>query len=173
MNAMKRLAAAALFAVIGLTLATPAAAQWKWRDGGRIVFSDRPPPARIPERAILERPQGMERNAVPPSPTGPSLIEPTPAPVVAAPASASTEPALEAKLRKEAEEKAAKQKAEEARLASARAENCLRAKGQLKLLEDGVRIAKTNEKGEREILDDKQRSDEQGRVRKIVASDCR
>ncbi len=173
-NAMNRLAATALVALIGLTLATPASATlWKWRDGGRIVFSDRPPPASIPDRAILERPTGMERGAVPPSPTGPSLVDPTPAPVAAEPASAATEPALEAKLRKEAEAKAAKQKADEAKLASARAENCLRAKGQLKLLDDGVRIAKTNQKGEREILDDKQRGEEQARVRKIIASDCK
>lgn len=171
---MNRLAAIALVALAGATLATPAAAtQWKWRDGGRIVYSDRPPPARIPERAILERPPGMERGAVPPSPTGPSLVDPTPAPVASAPASAATEPALEAKLRKEAEEKAAKQKAEDARLASARADNCLRAKGQLKLLDDGVRIARTNQKGEREILDDKQRAEEQARIRKIIASDCK
>ncbi len=172
---MSRLAAIAFVAFTGLMLALPASAvQWKWRDGGRIVYSDRPPPSRIPERAILERPTGMERGgAVPPSPTTPSLVQPTPAAVVAAPASAAGEPALEAKLRKEAEEKAAQQKAEEAKLASARAENCLRARGQLKLLDDGVRIARTNAKGEREILDDKQRSEEQARTRSIVASDCR
>ena len=88
-------------------------------------------------------------------------------------APATTEPALEAKLRKEAEAKAAQQKAEEARIASARADNCLRARGQLKMLDDGVRIAKTNEKGEREILDDKGRSDETTRIRAIIASDCK
>ncbi len=171
---MERLAAAVFVALISLTLAMPAAAQWKWRDGGRVVYSDRPPPASIPERAILERPQGMQRGAVPPSPSGPSLVDATPAPVAAASAaSAATEPALEAKLRKDAEEKAAKQKADEARLASTRADNCLRARGQLKLLDDGVRIAKVNEKGEREILDDKQRGDEQARIRKIIASDCK
>lgn len=173
-TAMNRLAATALVALIGLTMATPASATlWKWRDGGRIVFSDRPPPANIPDRAILERPTGMERGAVPPSPSGPSLVDPKPAPIVAAPASAATEPALEAKLRKGAEEKAAKQKAEEAKLASARADNCLRAKGQLKLLDDGIRIARTNQQGEREILDDKQRAEEQARVRKIITNDCR
>ncbi|MEO8279070.1 MAG: DUF4124 domain-containing protein [Ideonella sp.] len=171
---MNRLAATALAILAGLTLATPAtASQWKWRDGARIVYSDRPPPANIPERAILERPTGMARGAVPPSPSGPSLVDPTPARVAAAPASASTEPALEAKMRKEAAEKAAKEKADEAKLASVRADNCLRAKGQLKLLDDGVRIARTNQKGEREILDDKQRAEEQARVSKIVASDCK
>lgn len=173
-TAMCRLAATALVVLASLTLALPAeASQWKWRDGGRIVYSDRPPPARIPERAILERPPGMERGAVPPSPTTPSLVTPIPEPVASAVAPATTEPALEAKLRKEAEAKAAQQKAEEARIASARADNCLRARGQLKLLDDGVRIAKTNEKGEREILDDKGRSDETTRIRAIIASDCK
>lgn len=174
---MKRLAATALIALCALMNAMPAAAQWKWRDGGRIVYSDRPPPARISERAILERPAGLQRNAVPPSPTTPSLVDAPPSPdaarALATAASGGTDPALEAKLRKEAEDKAAKQKAEEAKLAAARAENCLRARSQLKMLDDGVRVARTNEKGEREVLDDKQRSDEHTRTRAIITSDCK
>ncbi len=169
---MSRLAATALIALSALMLAQPASAQWKWREGERIIYSDRPPPARIPERAILERPPGLQRGAVPPSPTGPSLVAP-PAPPVASTAPAErSEPALEEKLRREAEEKAAKQKAEEAKLAALRADNCLRARNQLKMLDDGVRVARTNDKGEREILDDKQRAEEQARIRSIIASDC-
>ncbi|WP_418315187.1 DUF4124 domain-containing protein [Piscinibacter sakaiensis] len=171
---MSRPVATALLAVIVSMLALPAAAtQWKWREGDRIIYSDRPPPARIPERAILERPPGLQRGAVPPSPTGPSLVAPPPQPVASAPATDTTEPALEAKLRREAEEKAAKEKAEEARLAALRADNCLRARSQLKMLDDGVRVARTNDKGEREILDDKQRGEEQARIRAIIASDCK
>ncbi|MFG5410725.1 hypothetical protein ABXN37_24710 [Piscinibacter sakaiensis] len=40
------------------------------------------------------------------------------------------------------------------------------------MLDDGVRIARTNEKGEREILDDKARAAEQARLRAVVAADC-
>ena len=144
-----------------------------------MIYSDRPPPASVPERAILQRPPGMARGAVPPSPTGPSLVDPVAGRRAggAAASSAHTDPDLEARARKEAarkaETQAAQQKAEEAKIAAARADNCLRARSQLKMLDDGVRIARTNAAGEREILDDKARAGEQARMRSIIASDCR
>jgi hypothetical protein len=178
MTAISRLVTTTLAVLVGLGCALPAAAQWKWRDAnGRLIYSDRPPPANVPQRAILERPPGMPASRVPPSPTTPSLVAGAPA-VVSLPASAAasaprTDPELEARRKKEADLEAAKSKAEESKLASAKAENCSRARGQLKLLDDGVRIARTNEKGEREILDDKGRAAEQARVRQTIASDCK
>jgi Domain of unknown function (DUF4124) len=177
---MSRFAAAALLALAGLSSALPAAAaEWKWRDAaGRIVYSDRPPPANVPDKAILQRPKGLTAAPVPPSPTGPSLVPgqvavvPTPAaPGASAPKGA--EPALEAIRRKELEAKAAQQKAEEGKVAAQRAENCTRARDQLRQLDSGVRIARTNAKGEREILDDKARAAEAERARAIMASDCK
>jgi hypothetical protein len=177
---MSRLAAVALAALAGLALAQPAAAQWKWRDaGGRVVYSDRPPPSNVPDSAILQRPRGMTPQAVPPSPSGPSLV-PGPVAVIgggaAAAGSASAakgvDPELEARRRKEAEAKENERKEAEAKVAAAKAANCLQAQTQLKTLQDGVRIGRTNAKGEREILDDKGRAEEEKRVRAIIASDC-
>jgi hypothetical protein len=54
-----------------------------------------------------------------------------------------------------------------------RADNCKRAREHLASLDSGVRLARTNEKGEREILDDKARADEMQRTRQIMASECR
>ena len=68
---------------------------------------------------------------------------------------------------------AAKAKAEEAKIAAARADNCTRAKAQMTTLDSGIRLARANAKGEREFLDDKQRADETKRVRDIVAADCK
>ena len=52
-----RIAPFAVLALVGLALALPAVAQWKWRDAqGRITVSDRPPPREVPERDILVRP---------------------------------------------------------------------------------------------------------------------
>jgi Domain of unknown function (DUF4124) len=175
---MSRSAAAALLALAGLSCALPtAAAEWKWRDAaGRIVYSDRPPPANVPDRAILKSPKGLTAQPVPPSPVSPSLVPGTAAavPAVAAASGPNTvEPALEAKRRQEADAKAAQQKAEEAKVSAARADNCSRARGALKQLQDGMRIARTNDKGEREILDDKAREAEAARVRAIMASDCK
>lgn len=156
-------------AVIGIALAGPASAQWKWRDGkGQVQYSDLPPPPGTPEKEILQRPAG-------------SLVRSAPAaaPVAASAASApplvpkGTEPELEAKRKKQEQDDADKRKAEEQRIAAAKAENCTRARSQLRTLESGVRMARTNDKGEREILDDKQLAAEQKRARDVIASDCK
>jgi hypothetical protein len=63
--------------------------------------------------------------------------------------------------------------AEEDRQSAIRAENCRAARSQLSTLESGQRVARTNDKGEREMLDDKGRADETRRAREVIASDCR
>ena len=53
--------------LLGLALALPAAgfAQWQWIDkDGRKVFSDRPPPADVPDKNILSQPGAKSRAAV-------------------------------------------------------------------------------------------------------------
>jgi hypothetical protein len=90
----------------------------------------------------------------------------------ALPVAKTTEPELEAKLRKEEQEKAAKAKVEADRLAAQRAENCKRAQAQQRTLQDGLRVARLNDKGEREVLDDKGRAVEMERARAVIASDC-
>lgn len=163
---MSRLSAVVLSALIGATLALPAAAQWKWRDkAGHVQYSDLPPPAGVADADILQRPNAGPRRSVPAS---------APPPLVAASAAVKTvEPELEAKQRKAEQEQAARKKAEEEKAAAARADNCVRAQGQLRTLNDGIRIVRTNEKGEREFLDDKQRADEVRRMQDIIASDCK
>ena len=71
------------------------------------------------------------------------------------------------------QEQAARQKAEDARLAAARAENCRRARSHAAALESGQRIARFNAQGEQEVLDDAGRADELRRAREVIASDCR
>jgi hypothetical protein len=146
---MPRLSKLVLCALLGAAVAMPAAAQWKWRDkGGQIQYSDLPPPAGVAEQDILQRP------------------------TAAASAAKRVEPELEAKRRKIEEDIAAKNKAEQEKAAAQRAENCSRARSYARTLDDGVRIVRTNEKGEREILDDKQRAHEVQKAREVIASDC-
>jgi len=163
---MPRSSVVVLSALLATLFALPAAAQWKWRDkGGQIQYSDLPPPAGIADRDILQRPNVAQHRAPMAAPasaaSAPSLAPKT------------VEPELEAKQRKAEEEQAAKKKAEEEKLAAARADNCARAKSYMRTLDDGIRIARTNDKGDREILDDKQRADEAKRTRDIIASDCK
>jgi hypothetical protein len=150
-------------------MATAQAANWKYRDAqGRIVVSDLPPPAGVQDKDILERPTTVVRRA------------PAQAPAASAPANASPtavaqniDPELEARRKKAATEQEQKQKAEQEKDAAQRAENCSRAKSHLAALGDGLRIARTNDKGEREVLDDKGRAEEMQRARQVMASDCK
>ena len=166
---MFRWTAVVLTALLGAMLALPAASQWKWRDkSGQVQYSDLPPPSGVAERDVLQKPDtAVQRRAPAPLPaasaaSGPPLL-----------ATKTVEPELEAKRHKAEQEEAAKKKAEEDRLSASRAENCARAKGHLRALDEGMRMARTNDKGEREILDDKGRAEETKRARDVVASDCK
>lgn len=165
----------ALPALALLLAAAAAQAQWVWRDAsGRVTASDRPPPREIAEKDILTRP-------APPRPAregrnGAEAAASAPAAGAGASAAAAATPlAREVEARRKAEEtqRTAQAKAEEGKLNAARAENCRRARGHLAALETGQRIARTNERGEREILDDKGRAEELRRAREVIGSDCR
>jgi hypothetical protein len=159
---------AAMLAFAALVTALPAQAQWKWRDkDGRITVSDRPPPREVPEKDILSKPNLPSRAAAAPPATAPA-----PATAASAPPTA-LEREVQARKRAAEEEKAAKARAEEERNATRRAENCRQARNQLTALESGQRIARTNDKGEREVLDDQGRAQETQRAREVIASDCR
>jgi hypothetical protein len=83
------------------------------------------------------------------------------------------DPELEAKRKKAEQEDADKKKAEDAKVAAVKADNCARARAQMRTFDSGVRVARTNDKGEREFLDDKARAQEANRVREVVSSDCK
>jgi hypothetical protein len=143
---------------------------WKWRDAtGQIVVSDTPPPMSVPDKSILERPP-LQRARAAANAAAAASAPPVKAVVDNTP---RVDPELEARRRAAASEQVVQQKAEEQRAAAARVENCTRAKGQLAALVDGQRMVRTNEKGEREVMDDKARADETQRARAIIASDCK
>lgn len=169
MNAMNRWSIAALAAILGLMVALPASAQWKWRDkAGQTQYSDLPPPPGVPEGDILQRPAGATGRRVAPVAAPPSAA--SAAPLVAARAS---DPELEARRKKAEQEVADKKKAEEAKFAATKAENCARAKEQMRTLDSGQRMARINAKGEREVLDDAARATETQRTRDVMASECK
>jgi hypothetical protein len=133
---------------------------WKYRDAqGHIVVSDLPPPAGVQDKDIIERPTAVVRRAA--APAQPAAAS---APANAALAQRN-DPELEARRKKAADENDTKQKVQQDKEAAQRAENCSRAKSHLAALNDGQRIARTNDKGEREILDDKGRAEEMQRAR--------
>jgi hypothetical protein len=84
-----------------------------------------------------------------------------------------TDPELESRRKKAADEQESKNKVQLEKEAALRADNCARAKTHIAALNDGLRMARTNDKGEREILDDKARAEELQRARQVIASDCK
>ncbi len=158
-----------LCALMVATAAPAAHAQWKWRDkSGQVNASDRPPPRDVPEKDILARPvPEVRRIATEPAPAASAASGAAPA--ARAPAGDAQ---LEARRRATEQEQAAKAKAEEERNKAQRADNCRRARGHLAALEGGQRIARVNDKGQREVLDDVGRADEMRQARTVISTDC-
>lgn len=152
--------------LMAVCLALPAHAQWKWRDkDGRVTASDLPPPREVLDKDILARPPEVRRAASLPAPTAS-------APALAALPKGPLEREVEARKRAAEQELSAKAKADEERLRVQRAANCQRARSHLATLDSGQRIARMNDKGEREVIDDRVRADEQRQARAVINSDC-
>lgn len=177
-TAMPRWIIGAVAALLVSTLSLPATAQWKWRDkNGQMQYSDLPPPSSISDRDILLRPPAGPRAPTQPSsgtpPTAASASAGIPAERVPALVPKGIDPALEAKRKQNEQDEANKRKADEPRLAAIKAENCNRAQANLRALQSGSRMTRTNEKGEREVFDDAMRAEESRRAREDIASNCK
>jgi hypothetical protein len=161
-----------LVAVLAAGFAGTAAAQWKWRDkSGTMHISDMPPPPEVVDKDVVGRPRVPSR--------GPVSSTPAAAQVAAAAASAApavrggSDPELEARMKKAEQERQAAQKKEEDKVAAQRAENCARAKESMRTLDSGTRLVRINDKGEKEVIDDKMRAEETQRARNVMASECK
>ncbi|KRC19194.1 MULTISPECIES: DUF4124 domain-containing protein [unclassified Acidovorax] len=172
---------------VACTWALGAAAQWQWIDkDGRKVFSDRPPPQDIPEKNMLKQPSfggprvttpaaGAPAAAAAPAPAGAATAASGAAAAPAAPASAASGKDKELEKRKaEAEAaEAAKKKAEDDKVAKAKAENCTKARDAKALMDSGTPLRQTTAQGERVFLDEAQRAAETKRINAVIASDCK
>ena len=163
--------------LLALSCAVPLAAlaQWQWIDkDGRKVFSDQPPPPSVPANKILRQPGARV------APPAEETVAPASAAAAQTAKAAASAPKLTGK-EKELEDKkkaaeaaeAAKKKALEEEVARLRADNCARAKRSKATFDTGVPIARTNDKGEREIMNDATRAAEIKRLEGMIASDCK
>jgi hypothetical protein len=166
---LRKLLAAALL----LPIALPALAQYQWRDeSGRMIFSDQPPPASVKPTQILR---------AQPLPPGSAASTASPAPSAASRqpgvAGRSPQDRADAELdrkrqaqEKEAADKLAAQKAEQsARLAR----DCEMVRGELRTLDSGMRMARINAGGEREYLNDDERSQRSATLNRDLAEYCK
>ncbi len=167
------------FLTLACLLPLVASAQWQWIDkSGRRVFSDQPPPVDIPERNILKAPAARPQvlTVTPVLPASAASAPAAPASAASAPASlprAVPDAAQEARRKASEAADLQRRKAEEERIARLRADNCSRARSAKATLDSGQRLVRTNEKGEREFLDDNARAAESRRLEGIIATDCK
>ena len=139
------------------------AQQYKWVDkDGRVRYGDVPPP-------------GVKATPLRGPATGPA-----PAPATAAQdgrgaAKGPLTPAeQEAAFRKRQQDaaKAREKDSQSAQEAQQKRENCSIAQDNVRMMESGARISRTDAKGERYFLDDEQRAAELARARKQAADAC-
>lgn len=157
-----------LLAATAMAAVAPAAAQWAWKDDtGRMVYSDRPPPAAVKPAQIVRQPSG---NALLMPDTPEAGSRPAAAAAKAPPTIAERE--MEFRKRQTERAEAEKKAADEANNSARKAQDCERARGYLRALDDGLRITRTNAQGEREFLDDAQRDEEKKRAREAISQSC-
>lgn len=164
--AFRRPARFAVALFVGVAVCLPALAQWAWKDAsGRTVFSDQPPPASVKKDQIVRQPA----NNVLSAPSAPAA-----AAGKAAPTAPKTVAEREQEYRKRQLDRAEteKKQADEQAMTARRQQECDRARGYLRQLEDGIRIARTDAQGNREILDDAQRATETARARELIQANC-
>lgn len=161
------------------SLPLAAVAQWQWIDkDNKKVFSDKAPPPDVPDSKILRRPNGPTPRAnlgapPPAAESAPSAPTAPPSPAASAPKPTGVDKELEEKARKAEEAEKAKLAAEAQKLAQAKAENCNRARQGKATFDSGIRVARMNAQGEREIMDDKARATEQQRLQSVIDADCK
>ena len=170
-----------VLALVASFLALPmaASAQWQWIDKqGKKVFSDQAPPPDIPEKNILHRAGSPSaRPSIDSTPLTPSMQDSA----AASPRGAASSPLrpsgvdkeLEEKTRQAEAEEKARQAAEAEKVARAKADNCSRARQGKATFDSGIRVARLNAQGEREIMDDKARASENRRLQTVIDSDCK
>lgn len=79
---------------------------------------------------------------------------------------------LAERMKKAAQAQDEQRKAEQERISRLRADNCQRARSAQQTLNSGFRLVKSNEQGEREIMDKAARAEEAKRIQSIIDSDC-
>jgi hypothetical protein len=146
--------------ILGISLLLGAAAhaqQYKWVDqNGKVQYGDAPPP-------------GVQAQRLKPPPPG---TAPAPAAKKDDKGGKALSPEAAFRKRQEDAEKDRQKQAQDEQAETAKRENCARAKEQLRQLESGQRIARTDAKGERYFLEDSQLQQETARTRQIVQQSC-
>lgn len=171
-TALPRAVSASLLALLLAAAVTPATAQWAWKDeNGRVVYSDRPPPSSVKPDQIVRQGSNIGGAPVPGGAPGSAEGRAEGKDTNAGPKTYADRE-LDYRKRQQERADAEKKSAEESAQNSRKAADCERARGYLRALEDGQRIARSDAQGNREFLDDSQRASEISRMRDSVSRLC-
>ena len=148
----------------GMWLVAPALAAetYKWTDAdGKVHYSDQPPPPNVKEPVTVK----PRKQSAPAAATEKGA--PTP--------NAKTYVEQEAEFKKRQVETAEREAAEKKKAdeAAEKKQNCETARAQLRILQSGDRITRTDAQGEREYMSDAQIGQEIEHAKKAEASLCR
>lgn len=127
---------------------------YTWKDeNGHTVMSDKPPVGKTAQKKVISTPTETQTPSQPPK----------------------TFAEKEMEFRKEQQDRQdkAKKAEEDKTVAAQRKENCDNARRSLQLYQSGERIARRNDNGEREFLDDDQRAAEAAKAQKSVNDWCK
>ncbi|MDP1996031.1 MAG: DUF4124 domain-containing protein [Gallionella sp.] len=155
-----------IFLLILLTLASASAfaGLYKWVDAnGKVQYSDQPPPANV-EATTLRSTSSAKDSA---SESGAAASSAPAAPKTIAEREAELKKAQQAK--KEVADRVAQEQAE----AEARKENCIAARKNLGLLQEGMRMMEIDDKGERFHLNDEQRQQRIAKAQQDISTYCK
>lgn len=132
---------------------------YKWVDSkGEVHYGDQPPPSNKAQKMNADTPAS---NA---APAGESK---------AAPAKSMNDKEVEFRKRRVEAAEAQKKQDKETAESKQKQENCINARGNLRALQEGGRLVKYDEKGERVYLDDVARQQSQERAQKEVDVWCK
>ncbi|OMG54984.1 hypothetical protein BJN45_07475 [Azonexus hydrophilus] len=151
---------------------TPAHAQtYQWKDGnGKTVISDTPPPA----SARGSRSIGVHQPAVVTEKPAESTAETKAAEAAEASAPLSTaEKDMEFRKRQQEAREKAEKDAKEAAALRDRRETCERARQNYRALQSTQPVLQYDQKGERQLMDNRQRQQELERTRRIMQEACK
>lgn len=136
----------------------------KWVDAdGKVHYSDQPPPANV-KATILRSTSGTTA----PAATGDAAASSAPAaPKTIAEREAELKKAQQAK--KETADRAAQKQAE----VETREANCIAARKNLSMLQEGMRMMEIDDKGERSYLNDEQRQQRIAKAQQDISTYCK
>ena len=163
-SGLKRFTVAILLA----SCAGAALAQYVWlNEQGVKQYSDKPPPASVPNSKILKAPRGAVQLGAPAKAAEATEIDATKK-------TPATTAEMNADFNKRKMEKAEKDKESEqkAKLAADKAKNCEKVRNYKRVLDSGERISHMDPSGERSFITDEERAQET-RTNNRMLDDCK